>query len=60
MKFLCFCRKINEATKKQIDKLWHTTNIYMHPKVYEYAEKLVEKFPGKLKVFSILNYYKFL
>ncbi|XP_054288815.1 alanine--glyoxylate aminotransferase 2, mitochondrial isoform X2 [Macrosteles quadrilineatus] len=47
--------KINEVVKKQMDKLWHTTNIYMHPKLYEYAEKLVAKFPGKLKVVYLVN-----
>uniref|UniRef100_A0A1B6GM39 Alanine--glyoxylate aminotransferase 2, mitochondrial n=1 Tax=Cuerna arida TaxID=1464854 RepID=A0A1B6GM39_9HEMI len=47
--------KVNEALRKQMEKLWHTTNIYMHPKVYEYAEKLVEKFPGKLKVVYLVN-----
>ena len=29
--------KVNEATKKQLDKVWHTTNIYLHPKIHEYA-----------------------
>lgn len=47
---IIFFRKINEAAKKQMDKLWHTTNIYMHNQIYEYTEKLVAKFPGKLKV----------
>ena len=43
-------RKINEAVKAQLDKLWHTTQIYMHPNVHEYAEKLTAKMPGDLKV----------
>lgn len=43
-------RKVNEAVKAQVDKLWHTTQIYMHPNIHEYAEKLTEKFPGNLKV----------
>ncbi len=25
--------KVNAALKEQIDTLWHTTSIYMHPKV---------------------------
>lgn len=45
-----FYRKVNEATKKQLDKLWHTTNIYLHPKIHEYAERLVATLPGDLKV----------
>lgn len=38
------------ALHKQIDTLWHTTNIYRHPRIYEYVEKLTAKFPGELKV----------
>ena len=52
---LCVCvcvphRKVNEALKKQVDRLWHTTNIYMHPNIHLYAKKLTSKLPGKLKV----------
>lgn len=47
--------KVNEALKAQLDKLWHTTNIYMHPKLYEYAAALVKKFPGKLKCVYFVN-----
>lgn len=36
-------------------KLWHTTNIYLHPAVHEYAEKLAAKMPGNLKVDVILR-----
>ena len=43
-------RKVNEALKKQVDRLWHTTNIYMHPNIHLYAKKLTSKLPGKLKV----------
>ena len=42
--------KVNKALKDQVDKLWHTTNIYMHPTIHEYGKKLASKFPGKLKV----------
>lgn len=52
-KFMLSFRKINEATKKQLDKVWHTTNIYLHPKIHEYAERLVAKLPGDLKVHSL-------
>ncbi|EDW40045.1 GL18115 [Drosophila persimilis] len=27
--------KVNQALSEQISKLWHTTNIYMHPKIHE-------------------------
>lgn len=47
--------KVNEAAIRQINQLWHTTNIYMHPRIHEYAEKLAEKFPGDLKVFYFVN-----
>ena len=39
-----------KALHDQSSKLWHTTNIYMHPQIHEYAEKLVSKMPGDLKV----------
>ncbi|XP_057291103.1 alanine--glyoxylate aminotransferase 2, mitochondrial-like [Hydractinia symbiolongicarpus] len=47
--------KVEEATFKQMRKLWHTTNIYMHPTIHEYAEKLVSKMPGDLKVCYFVN-----
>ena len=49
------CSKVNEALKKQIDKLWHTTNIFMHSPLHEYAEKLTAKLPDKLNVSIILS-----
>lgn len=39
--------------KKQLDLLWHTTNIYMHPGIHEFAEKLTAKLPGDLKVCTV-------
>ena len=42
--------KVNEALKTQVDKLWHTTNLYLHPNIHEYAEKLTATLPGDLKV----------
>ena len=41
---------MNERLKDQVDKLWHTTNIYMHSPIHEYAEKLIAKLPENLKV----------
>ena len=48
--------KVNEALEKQINTLWHTTNIYLHPKIHEYAVKLVETLPDPLKVMCELPY----
>lgn len=47
--------RVNQALHKQIDRLWHTTNIYMHPTVHEYAAKLVETLPDNLKVVYFVN-----
>ncbi|GBP08731.1 Alanine--glyoxylate aminotransferase 2, mitochondrial [Eumeta japonica] len=47
--------KVVSAVKEQMDSLWHTTNIYRHPKLYEYVEKLADKFPGDLKVVYLVN-----
>ncbi|XP_005093514.1 alanine--glyoxylate aminotransferase 2, mitochondrial [Aplysia californica] len=47
--------KVVAAAEKQLHKLWHTTNIYLHPKIHEYAEHLVSKMPGNLKVVYITN-----
>lgn len=35
--------------------LWHTTSIYMQPKIYEYAEKLASKLPAGLDVVYLVN-----
>ncbi|XP_013136506.1 PREDICTED: alanine--glyoxylate aminotransferase 2, mitochondrial-like [Papilio polytes] len=47
--------KIAAALQEQIGTLWHTTNIYRHPKIYEYAEKLITKFPKPLEVVYFAN-----
>ncbi|XP_005182509.1 alanine--glyoxylate aminotransferase 2, mitochondrial isoform X2 [Musca domestica] len=47
--------KVNKALEQQIKTLWHTTNIYMHPKIHEYAQKLTAKFPGNLKAVCFVN-----
>lgn len=46
---------MNEALKQQLDELWHTTNIYMHPKIHEYSKALTAKLPGNLKVAYFVN-----
>ncbi|XP_063980885.1 alanine--glyoxylate aminotransferase 2, mitochondrial [Diachasmimorpha longicaudata] len=47
--------KVTEAARNQLSKLSHTTSIYMHPKYHEYAEKLMTKMPGNLKVLYMTN-----
>ncbi|KAL4235440.1 alanine--glyoxylate aminotransferase 2 [Mactra antiquata] len=47
--------KVNAAAEKQMKKLWHTTNIYMHPTIHEYGQKLAAKMPGNLKVIYFTN-----
>ncbi|XP_020626627.1 alanine--glyoxylate aminotransferase 2, mitochondrial-like [Orbicella faveolata] len=46
---------VTEAAKKQLSNLWHTTNIYYHPTIHEYAELMASKLPGKLKVCYFVN-----
>ncbi|KOB74576.1 Alanine-glyoxylate aminotransferase, partial [Operophtera brumata] len=48
-------RKIVSALQQQVSTLWHTTNIYRHPKIYEYVEQLVAKFPGDLKIYEYVE-----
>jgi len=43
-------RKVNERLKGQLDKLWHTTSIYMTSPVHEYVEKITSKLPKHLSV----------
>ncbi|XP_063535852.1 alanine--glyoxylate aminotransferase 2, mitochondrial [Cydia strobilella] len=47
--------KVVAALNEQANKLWHTTNIYRHPKIYDYVEKLASKFSGDLKVVYLVN-----
>ncbi|XP_055705054.1 alanine--glyoxylate aminotransferase 2, mitochondrial isoform X2 [Phlebotomus papatasi] len=47
--------KINAALADQMDTLWHTTNIYMHPKIHEYAYRITETMPGNLKKVYFVN-----
>ena len=50
-----FCRHVAEAAKKQLNDLWHTTNVYYHPAIHEYAELMASKLPGNLKVEKCLS-----
>ena len=44
-----------EAVRKQNERLQHSTTIYLHPNIAEYAQKLASKFPGELKVCYFVN-----
>src|SRR4051812_8468504 len=44
-----------EAARKQNEILQHSTTIYLHPNIAEYAEKLASKMPGDLKVCYFVN-----
>src|SRR6187455_292524 len=43
------------AANRQIELLQHSTTIYLHPNIAEYAEKLAAKMPGDLKVCYFVN-----
>lgn len=47
--------KVEQAVFKQMKKLWHTTNIYMHPGIHTYAKKLTAKLPKHLSVAYFVN-----
>merc|ERR1719264_2488056 len=47
--------RVSAALRDQLDTLWHTTNVYMHPKIHEYAERLTEKLPEPLKCVYFVN-----
>eukprot|EP00123_Amoebidium_parasiticum_P016150 comp23309_c0_seq1/m.38301 comp23309_c0_seq1/g.38301 ORF comp23309_c0_seq1/g.38301 comp23309_c0_seq1/m.38301 type:complete len:512 (-) comp23309_c0_seq1:15-1550(-) len=47
--------KINKAVQEQQSRLWHTTNIYLHPKVHEYASRLTATLPSSLNTVYFVN-----
>ena len=47
--------KINAALEEQIKTLWHTTSIYLQPKIHEYAEKLTATLPEHLSCVYLVN-----
>uniref|UniRef100_A0A3P9CXA4 Alanine--glyoxylate aminotransferase 2, mitochondrial n=1 Tax=Maylandia zebra TaxID=106582 RepID=A0A3P9CXA4_9CICH len=47
--------KVTTAIQKQLKKLWHTTNIYIHPELHEYCDKLAPYLPDPLKVIYLTN-----
>ena len=44
-----------EAGRKQNETLQHSTTIYLHPNIAEYAQALAAKMPGDLKVCYFVN-----
>src|SRR2546421_1602343 len=44
-----------EAARKQNEILQHSTTIYLHPNIAEFAQKLASKMPGDLKVCYFVN-----
>lgn len=44
-----------EAARRQMEALQHTTTIYLHPNIAEYAKALAAKMPGDLKVVYFTN-----
>src|SRR5499427_489432 len=44
-----------EAARRQNELLQHSTTIYLHPNIAEYAKKLATKMPGDLKVCYFVN-----
>ncbi|NXG43512.1 AGT2 aminotransferase, partial [Psilopogon haemacephalus] len=47
--------KVTMAAQKQLARLWHTSNVFMHPSIHEYAEKLTALLPDPLKVVYLTN-----
>lgn len=44
-----------EAARRQNERLQHSTTIYLHPNIAEYARELAAKMPGDLKVCYFVN-----
>src|SRR3954465_4414132 len=47
--------EVVEAARRQNELLQHSTTIYLHPNIGQYAEKLAAKMPGELKVCYFVN-----
>ncbi|KAK2581635.1 hypothetical protein KPH14_002136 [Odynerus spinipes] len=47
--------KVVTAISNQAGKLGHVSPLYMHPRLYEYTEKLAAKLPEKLRVIYLVN-----
>src|SRR5215467_5518662 len=44
-----------EAARRQNETLQHSTTIYLHPNIGDFAEKLASKMPGELKICYFVN-----
>src|SRR5438132_2528850 len=44
-----------EAARRQNELLQHSTTIYLHPNIAQFAQKLASKMPGELKVCYFVN-----
>ena len=44
-----------EAARRQNETLQHSSTIYLHPNITQYAQKLASKMPGDLKVCYFVN-----
>ncbi|RJX32545.1 MAG: aminotransferase class III-fold pyridoxal phosphate-dependent enzyme [Desulfarculus sp.] len=42
-------------TREQLETLWHTSPIYLHPAVATYAQMLAQRMPGELSVCYFVN-----
>ncbi|CAO2592361.1 Alanine--glyoxylate aminotransferase 2, mitochondrial [Lemmus lemmus] len=47
--------KVTAVAQKQMDRLWHTSSVFFHPPMHEYAEKLSALLPEPLKVIFLVN-----
>uniref|UniRef100_UPI00398EC86D alanine--glyoxylate aminotransferase 2, mitochondrial n=1 Tax=Pristiophorus japonicus TaxID=55135 RepID=UPI00398EC86D len=47
--------KVTEVAREQMGRLCHTTNIYMHPGINEYMERLIATLPDPLRIVFLLN-----
>jgi len=47
--------KVNDAVKKQMNRVGHISSLYMNDKIVEYAKKLVSKLPHHLSVCHFVN-----
>ena len=47
--------KVVERVRQQVGRLQHTTTIYIHPTVGQYAKRLADHMPGDLKVTYFTN-----
>jgi alanine-glyoxylate transaminase/(R)-3-amino-2-methylpropionate-pyruvate transaminase len=51
---------VTDAIIRQTKLIQHTTTIYLHHAIGDFAEALAEKMPGNLKVFFLLDLILFL